>query len=169
MTTKTVLTNDTITIELDLTATKASQFQKAVEQGFNGSKTGFTDLLNGKIQATKGFVLKTIEAPKPKAVKEPKTKSNFDSVKALKALKIKQLEIKVPAVRQTYGSLKLKNGRLQITPIHNGDFGLLFYPSKGKDATSLLKGIDVEIVESPRYTSLKRVNEETLRQIIAVL
>lgn len=171
MNTKTVITNGQITIAIDTAATKAANYRKAVEQGYTGDSTGFNRLLNGKKAMVKGFKLEVIEIKKPKAIEinKPKAISGFNSVEALEALNISDMVVKVPAVRQTYGSLVVNNGRLQITPIKNGTFGLLFYPSKGKSATDVLNELGLEFKEGAKYTTIQRVDLETLNKVVASL
>lgn len=171
MKTQTTLTNGQITIVLNLEETKAANYRKAVQEGYTGDSTGFGRLLNGKKSMVKGFEIKVIEItpPKPIVIKKPQAISGFDSVKALEILDVADLEIKVPAVRQTYGSLKVSKGRLQITPIKNGTFGIIFYQAKGIDADAMLNKFDVEYKVGAKYTTIKRVDAETLNTLIASL
>lgn len=175
MKTKTIISNGTISVDIDFSAPKIATYKKAVEAGIELSKTCFYDLFNGRIAKSKGFELRVIQIEEPKPIvidkpkavtgNKPKSIKGFDSVQALMGLEFDDMVIKVPAVRQTYGSLKLNNGRLQITPIKNGTFGVLYYQGKGTNVETKLSGFDVEYNVGAKYTTMKRVNLETLQQL----
>ena len=171
MNTQTIVTNGTISIAINLDDSKASNYRKAVEQGYTGDSTGFGRLLNGNKSMVKGFEVKivAIEIKKPKAITVNKTSVKFNTVGALENLEIADLEIKIPAVRQTYGSLKTSKGRLQITPIKDGSFGVLFYQSKGTNVEAEINALNIEHKVGAKYTTMKRVDADTLVTLIASL
>ena len=126
----------------------AEMFRDASTQGIEMGRTSFNNLLKGKVEMVKGWVIAVEVAPEV---------SNTDNaVELLNKLQVelssigKELKIK-EAKTETYATLKTEDGRLQFNPKKNGSFSVMFFSNKGAETTL---GLEVETAKS-QYSRLK--------------
>lgn len=156
---KTLLVNGTSTIELNVKLSKTEQFKEAVAQGFNAGKTSFINLINGKVEVVKGWVLRIIE----------EVKTTFNMLQALVRTGLEFSKIK-EAKTETYGTIIVGQGRLQLNPLQNGTFSVMFFPKKQADeavVSSAVKTFGGDV--KSQYTKFGKMNLQTIDALIASL
>ena len=133
-TTKTIFTNGTVSFELNTEVSKAEMFKIAQAAGFTGGKTSFNNLMNGKVEMACGF-----EMIDQIVVDEAVVKTAADKVSMLKmfGLNIHVVEAKT----ETYGTLNVGKGRVQLNPLNNGTYSVMVFPKKGYDNSDILKAV----------------------------
>lgn len=121
------------TIVIDVTATKTAQFKAAVNDGFTGGKTSFSNLINGVTENVKGWVFDIIVV-EPVAPAVAPIRGNFNAVAALKGI---GCDVIKEAKTETYGTIRCGNFRIQANPLRNGLFSVMVFPYKGTTADEL--------------------------------
>lgn len=131
-TTKTLITNGTVSFELNTEVTKAEMFRIAQEAGFTGGKTSFANLINGKVKATNGFsMVEQVVVDEAVAVK---TAGKVEMLKDLGH----DIHV-VEATTETYGTILTNKGRVQLNPLNNGTFSVMVFPKKGYANADIVK------------------------------
>ncbi|AUG87841.1 hypothetical protein HOS54_gp108 [Klebsiella phage Menlow] len=131
---KTIITNGSVSFELNTEVSKAEMFRIAQEAGFQGGKTSFMNLISGKTEVACGFTMKDQIVVDQAVV----TKSS-DKVSMLKMFGL-NIHI-VEAKTETYGTLNVGKGRVQLNPLNNGTYSVMVFPKKGYDNTDILNAV----------------------------
>ncbi|WPJ72174.1 hypothetical protein DEEACLCL_00157 [Salmonella phage CRW-SP2] len=131
-TTKTLITNGTISFELNTEVAKMEMFRIAQAAGYTGGKTSFMNLLNGKVESTNGFSL-----VKQVVVDKAVVAKTADKVGMLKDLG-HDIHV-VEATTETYGTINVGKGRIQLNPLNNGSFSVMVFPKKGYANEDIVK------------------------------
>lgn len=134
-TSKMIVTNGTISFDLNTEISKAEMFKIAVESGFEGGKTSFMNLLNGKTSEVKGFSIKPVVIE----VAKETNLSDFNPTLVLANLStVTGMEVKIKEAKtETYGTVNGKYGRTQLNPLAKGGYSLMFFPKKGWHETEV--------------------------------
>ncbi|ANM47291.1 hypothetical protein FDI76_gp104 [Serratia phage vB_Sru_IME250] len=131
---KTIITNGSVSFELNTEVSKAEMFRIAQEAGFQGGKTSFMNLLSGKTETACGFTMKD-----QIVVDQAVVAKSSDKVSMLKMFGL-DIHI-VEAKTETYGTLNVGKGRVQLNPLNNGTYSVMVFPKKGYDNTDILKAV----------------------------
>lgn len=131
---KTIITNGSVSFELNTEVSKAEMFRIAQEAGFQGGKTSFMNLLSGKTETACGFTMKD-----QIVVDQAVVAKSSDKVSMLKMFGL-DIHI-VEAKTETYGTLIVGKGRVQLNPLNNGTYSVMVFPKKGYDNTDILKAV----------------------------
>lgn len=131
---KTIITNGSVSFELNTEVSKAEMFRIAQEAGFQGGKTSFMNLLSGKTEPACGFTMKD-----QIVVDQAVVAKSSDKVSMLKMFGL-DIHI-VEAKTETYGTLIVGKGRVQLNPLNNGTYSVMVFPKKGYDNTDILKAV----------------------------
>lgn len=131
---KTIITNGSVSFELNTEVSKAEMFRIAQEAGFQGGKTSFMNLLSGKTETACGFTMKD-----QIVVDQVVVAKSSDKVSMLKMFGL-NIHI-VEAKTETYGTLNVGKGRVQLNPLNNGTYSVMVFPKKGYDNTDILKAV----------------------------
>ena len=131
---KTIITNGSVSFELNTEVSKAEMFRIAQEAGFQGGKTSFMNLLSGKTETACGFTMKD-----QIVVDQAVVAKSSDKVSMLKMFGL-NIHI-VEAKTETYGTLNVGKGRVQLNPLNNGTYSVMVFPKKGYDNTDILKAV----------------------------
>lgn len=162
-----IITNGTVSFTLNRDLTKAELWTQAQEAGFSGGRTSFMNLLSGKAKAACGF---EIQVQAPVAQPEKAAKVAVNKTEALVTLG-KALDKKVNVVEaktETYGTITTGKGRIQINPVNNGNFSLMFFPLKGVDMEEVATLLGEGKVKS-QYITLGKKSVENITSIITKL
>lgn len=119
-----IITNGLNSFELNANLTKAEMWKVAQEEGFEGGRTSFMNLLNGKVEVACGYSIKTQQV-----VEQSPNVAAVDKVAALKAFSFETHVVE--AKTETYGTVLVKCGRVQVNPLNNGNYSVLVLPKKG--------------------------------------
>jgi hypothetical protein len=132
---KTVITNGIITINFDATISKLANFKNALAQGYPGGKTGFFDLLNGKINQTMGFKVVEIKPEAKKTVEVARKNLNvaaFDDAEAAIHALSPKFTVR-EGTKNVYGKANNADGnRVQITPKVNNQYRVQYHGTVDK-------------------------------------
>lgn len=120
-----IITNGLNSFDLNRDLTKAEMWKVAQEAGFDGGRTSFMNLLSGKSEVACGYKI-TVQII---AEQSAKVSEAIDKVVALKTLKLNAHIVE--AKTETYGTVQVKCGRVQLNPLNNGTFSVLVLPKKG--------------------------------------
>ncbi len=131
---KTIITNGSVSFELNTEVSKAEMFRIAQEAGFQGGKTSFMNLLSGKTEIACGFTMKD-----QIVVDQAVVAKSSDKVSMLKMFGL-NIHI-VEAKTETYGTLNVGKGRVQLNPLNNGTYSVMVFPKKGYDNTDILNAV----------------------------
>ncbi|WVX98348.1 hypothetical protein PLAPEKGO_00049 [Klebsiella phage KP6] len=131
---KTIITNGSVSFELNTEVSKAEMFRIAQEAGFQGGKTSFMNLLSGKTETACGFTMKD-----QIVVDQAVVAKSSDKVSMLKMFGL-NIHI-VEAKTETYGTLNVGKGRVQLNPLNNGTYSVMVFPKKGYDNTDILNAV----------------------------
>ncbi|WPJ48864.1 hypothetical protein RCIP0012_00082 [Klebsiella phage RCIP0012] len=131
---KTIITNGSVSFELNTEVSKAEMFRIAQEAGFQGGKTSFMNLLSGKTEVACGFTMKD-----QIVVDQAVVAKSSDKVSMLKMFGL-NIHI-VEAKTETYGTLNVGKGRVQLNPLNNGTYSVMVFPKKGYDNTDILNAV----------------------------
>lgn len=131
---KTIITNGSVSFELNTEVSKAEMFRIAQEAGFQGGKTSFMNLLSGKTETACGFTMKD-----QIVVDQAVVSKSSDKVSMLKMFGL-NIHI-VEAKTETYGTLNVGKGRVQLNPLNNGTYSVMVFPKKGYDNTDILNAV----------------------------
>lgn len=131
---KTIITNGSVSFELNTEVSKTEMFRIAQEAGFQGGKTSFMNLLSGKTETACGFTMKD-----QIVVDQAVVSKSSDKVSMLKMFGL-NIHI-VEAKTETYGTLNVGKGRVQLNPLNNGTYSVMVFPKKGYDNTDILKAV----------------------------
>lgn len=134
---KTIITNGSVSFELNTEVSKAEMFRIAQEAGFQGGKTSFMNLLSGKTEIACGFTMKD-----QIVVDQAVVAKSSDKVSMLKMFGL-NIHI-VDAKTETYGTLNVGKGRVQLNPLNNGTYSVMVFPKKGYDNTDILNAVGGE-------------------------
>lgn len=159
-TTKTLITNGTISFELNTEVAKIEMFRIAQAAGFTGGKTSFMNLLSGKVKATNGFSL-VEQVVVDKAV----VAKTADKVGMLKNLG-HDIHV-VDATTETYGTIAVGKGRIQLNPLNNGNFSVMVFPKKGYDNGDIVKAVGGE--SKTQYVKLGKLNPKEVEKLVSKL
>ncbi|HIC4115681.1 TPA: hypothetical protein ACW4JH_000104 [Salmonella enterica] len=159
-TTKTLITNGTISFELNTEVAKVEMFRIAQAAGFTGGKTSFMNLLNGKVKSTNGFTL-VEQVVVDKAV----VAKTADKVGMLKNLG-HDIHI-VEASTETYGTIVVGKGRIQLNPLNNGSFSVMVFPKKGYDNTDIVKAVGGEA--KAQYVKMGKLSADAVEALVSKL
>ena len=118
---KTIITNGSVSFELNTEVSKAEMFRIAQEAGFQGGKTSFMNLLSGKTETACGFTMKD-----QIVVDQAVVAKSSDKVSMLKMFGL-DIHI-VEAKTETYGTLNVGKGRVQLNPLNNGTYSVMVFP-----------------------------------------
>ena len=129
---KTIIPNGSVSFELNTEVSKAEMFRIAQEAGFQGGKTSFMNLLSGKTETACGFTMKD-----QIVVDQAVVAKSSDKVSMLKMFGL-NIHI-VEAKTETYGTLNVGKGRVQLNPLNTGTYSVMVFPKKGYDNTDILK------------------------------
>lgn len=159
-TTKTLITNGTISFELNADVAKVEMFRIAQAAGFTGGKTSFMNLLNGKVKATNGFTLvEQIVVDKAVVAK------SADKVTMLKDL---GHDIHVVAANtETYGTILTGKGRIQLNPLNNGAFSVMVFPKKGYANEDIVKAAGG--TAKSQYVKMGKLNANEVESLVTKL
>ncbi|AIX13071.1 hypothetical protein HWB57_gp073 [Erwinia phage vB_EamM-Bue1] len=130
-----IITNGVNSFELNADLTKSEMWKVAQEEGFEGGRTSFMNLLNGKVEVACGYSIKIQTVVEQSA----KVIAKIDKVAALKAFDFSTHIVE--AKTETYGTVLVKCGRVQINPMNNGTYSVMVLPKKGysvKDAADMI-------------------------------
>lgn len=131
---KTIITNGSVSFELNTEVSKAEMFRIAQEAGFQGGKTSFMNLISGKTEVACGFTMKD-----QIVVDQAVVAKSSDKVSMLKMFGL-NIHI-VEAKTETYGTLNVGKGRVQLNPLNNGTYSVMVFPKKGYDNTDILNAV----------------------------
>lgn len=131
---KTIITNGSVSFELNTEVSKAEMFRIAQEAGFQGGKTSFMNLLSGKTEIACGFTMKD-----QIVVDQAVVAKSSDKVSMLKMFGL-NIHI-VEAKTETYGTLNVGKGRVQLNPLNNGTYSVMVFPKKGYDNSDILNAV----------------------------
>lgn len=159
-TTKTLITNGTISFELNTEVAKVEMFRIAQAAGFTGGKTSFMNLLSGKVKATNGFTL-VEQVVVDKAV----VAKTADKVGMLKNLG-HDIHV-VDATTETYGTIAVGKGRIQLNPLNNGNFSVMVFPKKGYANDDIVKAVGGE--SKTQYVKLGKLNPKEVEKLVSKL
>lgn len=159
-TTKTLITNGTISFELNTEVAKIEMFRIAQAAGFTGGKTSFMNLLSGKVKATNGFSL-VEQVVVDKAV-VAKTADKVDMLKNLGH----DIHV-VDATTETYGTIAVGKGRIQLNPLNNGNFSVMVFPKKGYANDDIVKAVGGEA--KTQYVKLGKLNPKEVEKLVSKL
>lgn len=159
-TTKTLITNGTISFELNTEVAKVEMFRIAQAAGFTGGKTSFMNLLAGKVKATNGFSL-VEQVVVDKAV----VAKTADKVGMLKNLG-HDIHV-VDATTETYGTIAVGKGRIQLNPLNNGNFSVMVFPKKGYANDDIVKAVGGE--SKTQYVKLGKLNPKEVEKLVSKL
>lgn len=159
-TTKTLITNGTISFELNTEVAKIEMFRIAQAAGFTGGKTSFMNLLSGKVKATNGFSL-VEQVVVDKAV----VAKTADKVGMLKNLG-HDIHV-VDATTETYGTIAVGKGRIQLNPLNNGNFSVMVFPKKGYANDDIVKAVGGE--SKTQYVKLGKLNPKEVEKLVSKL
>lgn len=159
-TTKTLITNGTISFELNTEVAKVEMFRIAQAAGFTGGKTSFMNLLSGKVKATNGFTL-VEQVVVDKAV----VAKTADKVGMLKNLG-HDVHV-VQATTETYGTIAVGKGRIQVNPLNNGNFSVLVFPKKGYANEDIVKAVGGE--SRTQYVKMGKLTEKEVDKLVSKL
>ena len=134
---KTIITNGSVSFELNTEVSKAEMFRIAQEAGFQGGKTSFMNLLSGKTEIACGFTMKD-----QIVVDQAVVAKSSDKVSMLKMFGL-NIHI-VDAKTETYGTLNGGKGRGQLNPLNNGTYSVMVFPKKGYDNSDILNAVGGE-------------------------
>lgn len=160
-TTKTLITNGTISFELNTEVAKVEMFRIAQAAGFTGGKTSFMNLLNGKVKATNGFTLVEQVVVDDKAV----VAKTADKVGMLKNLD-HDIHI-VEASTETYGTIVVGKGRIQLNPLNNGSFSVMVFPKKGYANEDIVKAAGGEA--KAQYVKMGKLSADAVEALVSKL
>jgi len=130
-----IVTNGLNSFELNRDLPKADLWKLAQEEGFEGGRTSFMNLINGKVEVACGYKI-SIQIVVPQS---PVVAASTNKVAALKAFSFSTHIVE--AKTETYGTVQVKCGRVQLNPLNNGSFSVLVLPKKGycvNDAADLM-------------------------------
>lgn len=119
-----IITNGLNSFELNTDLTKAEMWKLAQEEGFEGGRTSFMNLLNGKVEVACGYSIKV-----QTVVEQSPNVAAVDKVAALKGFTFETHVVE--AKTETYGTVLVKCGRVQLNPLNNGTFSVMVLPKKG--------------------------------------
>lgn len=159
-TTKTLITNGTISFELNTEVAKVEMFRIAQAAGFTGGKTSFMNLLAGKVKATNGFSL-VEQVVVDKAV----VAKTADKVGMLKNLG-HDIHV-VDATTETYGTIAVGKGRIQLNPLNNGSFSVMVFPKKGYANEDIVKAVGGEA--KTQYVKMGKLNQKEVEKLVSKL
>lgn len=159
-TTKTIITNGTISFELNTEVAKVEMFRIAQAAGFTGSKTSFMNLLNGKVKATSGFTLQE-QVVIDKAV----VAKTADKVGMLKDLG-NDIHV-VEANTEVYGTIVVGKGRIQLNPLNNGSFSVMVFPKKGYANEDIVKTAGG--TAKAQYVKLGKLSANDVQSLVSKL
>lgn len=159
-TTKTLITNGTISFELNTEVAKVEMFRIAQAAGFTGGKTSFMNLLSGKVKATNGFSL-VEQVVVDKAV----VAKTADKVGMLKSLG-HDVHV-VEANTEIYGTIAVGKGRIQVNPLNNGNFSVLVFPKKGYANEDIVKAVGGE--SRTQYVKMGKLNPKEVDKLVGKL
>lgn len=159
-TTKTLITNGTISFELNADVAKIEMFRIAQAAGFTGGKTSFMNLLNGKVEATNGFTL-VQQVVVDKAV----VAKSADKIGMLKDLG-HDIHV-VEAATETYGTIAAGKGRIQLNPLNNGTFSVMVFPKKGYANEDIVKAAGGEA--KTQYVKMGKLNADAVETLVSKL
>lgn len=159
-TTKTLITNGTISFELNAEVAKVEMFRIAQAAGFTGGKTSFMNLLNGKVKATNGFTL-VEQTVIDKAV----VAKSADKVGMLKDLG-NDIHV-VEANTETYGTIVAGKGRIQLNPLNNGTFSVMVFPKKGYANDDIVKAAGGEA--KSQYVKMGKLSAKDVQGLVSKL
>ena len=159
-TTKTLINNGTISFELNTEVAKVEMFRIAQAAGFTGGKTSFMNLLAGKVKATNGFTL-VEQVVVDKAV----VAKTADKVGMLKNLG-HDIHV-VDATTETYGTIAVGKGRIQLNPLNNGNFSVMVFPKKGYANEDIVKAVGGEA--KTQYVKLGKLNPKEVEKLVSKL
>lgn len=159
-TTKTLITNGTISFELNTEVAKVEMFRIAQAAGFTGGKTSFMNLLNGKVKETSGFTL-----VQQTVVDQAVVAKTADKVSMLKDLG-NDIHV-VEANTETYGTIVVNKGRIQLNPLNNGTFSVMVFPKKGYDNTDIVKAAGGEA--KSQYVKMGKLDAKAVQTLVSSL
>lgn len=159
MITKLVNVATSASIVLNTEVSKAEQFRQVTLEGADVGRTSFMNLLNGKVQETRGWKLVVEE------VVEEAVEATLESVIEVLAAKGLKTNIK-NASTEVYATVVLEGlGRLQLNPTKKG-FSLMFFPCKGAEVKDItVKGFEIK-AEKAQYGRLETVTADQLLSMI---
>lgn len=123
-----IITNGLNSFELNREISKGDMWKVAQEAGFEGGRTSFMNLLNGKVAVACGYSIEIqVLVEQTETVKA--VNSAIDKVAALKQFSFETHVVK--AKTETYGTVQVKCGRIQLNPLNNGTYSVMVLPKKG--------------------------------------
>ncbi len=159
-TTKTLITNGSVSFELNTEVSKAEMFRIAQEAGFQGGKTSFMNLLSGKTETACGFTMKD-----QIVVDQAVVAKSSDKVSMLKMFGL-NIHI-VEAKTETYGTLNVGKGRVQLNPLNNGTYSVMVFPKKGYDNTDILKAVGGD--SKSQYVKMGKLTAKDVQTLVGKL
>lgn len=159
-TTKTLITNGTISFELNHEVAKIEMFRIAQAAGFTGGKTSFMNLLSGKVESTSGF--KLVEQV---VVDQAVVAKTADKVGMLKDLG-HDIHV-VEANTETYGTIVTEKGRVQLNPLNNGTFSVMVFPKKGYANDDIVKAAGGEA--KSQYVKMGKLSASEVQSLVTDL
>lgn len=154
----TIITNGTVAFELNNEVSKSEMFKIAQDAGFTGGKTSFNNLINGKSAEVCGFHMEEQQ------VLETATNAQ-DKVGMLKNLG-HDIHV-VEANTETYGTILVGKGRIQLNPLKNGSFSVLVFPKKGYANEDILKLAGGE--SKTQYVKMGKLTPKQVEKLVAKL
>lgn len=130
-----IVTNGVNSFEINRVMDKNQLWKVAQEEGFEGDRTSFLRLVEGKIKSSHGYTIQTQNVVRPNSL------SSADKIKLLKDFRF-PVHI-VDAATETYATIKVNCGRAQINPLNNGMFSVMVLPHKGVSPEDIVKEIGI--------------------------
>lgn len=162
-----IITNGTVAFNLNRDLTKAALWEQAQEAGFTGGRTSFMNLLSGKAKSACGFEIQ-VQVPVAKPEKVAKTAVNKTEALATLASLLKREVHVVEAKTETYGTVATTKGRMQVNPMNNGTYSLMFFAAKGTALQEVADLLGEGNVKS-QYMTLGKKSAADVTAIIAKL
>lgn len=156
----TMITNGTISFELNKEVNKAEMFKIAKAAGFSGGKTSFNNLLTGKVEVACGF--KLVEQV---VIDQAVTVKNVDKIDMLKEVG-HDIHV-VEATTETYGTVLVGKGRVQLNPLNNGSFSVMVFPKKGYANEDIVKAVGGEA--KSQYVKMGKLTMKEVKSMISKL
>lgn len=161
---KEIITNGAVSFNLNRDLTKAALWEQAQAAGFTGGRTSFMNLLSGKAKSACGFEIQ-IQVPVAKTEKAARpTVNKTDALATLAAASKREVNV-IEAKTETYGTVSTSKGRVQVNPMNNGTFSLMFFPLKGVDMAEVATLLGEGNVKSQYMT----LGKKDLASVTAIL
>lgn len=161
-----IITNNQTSFTFNTEISKSEMFRIAQEKGFTGGKTSFMNLINGKVSEACGFFMQEM-----KKVEQPVSNTKMNKEVKLNVLASIREEFDLlikDANTETYGTFLVGQGRVQISPLNNGEFSVMVFPKKGyvvPEVAELVAGSEAK----SQYVKMPNMDLNQLRNLGNIL